>query len=117
MRIYLRAHSSCSLTMECGSNWEKVRKLADQVAWWRVLEPLVRKEWEKESKFSGADMTDTLLAASFYCLCIGPSISPGAFITEGVHSIIASTVSGATRRVETEILSPSFKLPVGNGPQ
>ena len=50
--------------------WENIRFLADRLAWWRVLKPILRESWNRE-KHGSVSMSDTLLWATFHLLMLG----------------------------------------------
>ena len=68
--------------------WENIRFLADRLAWWRALKPILRETWQKE-KDSSVAMTDTLLSATFACLLVGLGLGLLVCLAEWFYSTVA----------------------------
>ena len=71
--------------------WENIRFLADRLAWWRVLKPILRESWNRE-KHSSVGMSDSLLLATFHCLIVGLCVGLLACLVEQVHWVMVVAV-------------------------
>ena len=68
--------------------WENIRFLADRLAWWRVLKPILRESWNRE-KHSSVGLSDTLVSVILCCLLVGLCLGLVTCLVERLFSAVA----------------------------